>query len=217
MSDLALCPTRGDGSVVERYLADRMSGAEAEAFEAHYLTCARCQEALRLGAAVRDAFTSEPAAGPSRAATRRSGRRDVGQRMIRFGVGVAAALAAATAAVLWLGADSSDAITRLGRVDQAPVYLGVPVRSAETVADSLFDAAMSAYGLGRYAEAERRLRSALQAGVDPVPARFFLGASELMTGRIEAAVRSFRAVLAAGDTPYRGEARFYLAKALLQR
>jgi len=86
-----------------------------------------------------------------------------------------------------------------------------------TPGDSIFDAAMVAYGDGAYAAAARGLVRALAAGVDSAPAVFFLGASELMTGRPDDAATAFRRVLALGDTPYRAEAHYYLAKALLRK
>ena len=39
---------------VERYLTGKLPEPEAAAFESHYLTCLRCQEELRLAAAIRE-------------------------------------------------------------------------------------------------------------------------------------------------------------------
>jgi hypothetical protein len=54
---------------VERYLTGRLTEPEAAAFESHYLTCLRCQEELRLAAAVREELGGGERAGdrsPSR-------------------------------------------------------------------------------------------------------------------------------------------------------
>lgn len=51
--DAVTCSTVARARWVERYLVGNLTASETEAFESHYLTCPRCQEALRLGAAIR--------------------------------------------------------------------------------------------------------------------------------------------------------------------
>lgn len=54
MAESLTCEAIVDGGTVERYLAGLLSDAEVEAFESHYLTCARCQNELRMVVAIRD-------------------------------------------------------------------------------------------------------------------------------------------------------------------
>ncbi|MEE8385209.1 MAG: hypothetical protein V3S01_04785 [Dehalococcoidia bacterium] len=54
MAETLSCEAINDRGLVERYLAGRLSEAEIEVFECHYLTCSRCQSELRLVAAIRD-------------------------------------------------------------------------------------------------------------------------------------------------------------------
>lgn len=196
--------------VIERYVADKLSESETVAFEEHMLLCDRCQRELTLAMAVREAlsetddsaYTTRPWAG----------------RRNRIGVGMALAAAAAIAALLVLPTDRvSGPIAELGRVTQPPIYLGVPVRQAPARPDSVFGAAMSAYGAGNYSDAVDGLESAIAAGVDLAPAQFFRGASLLMLDDPEGAATAFEVVIASVDSLYAAEAHYYLAKALLRQ
>lgn len=193
------CDEIREQGIAERYAAGTLPEAEAAAFEQHYLTCARCQADVRLAAAIRNA-----PAGSRR-------------RISMLPVGLALAVAAGLMAVVLLGPWRRAAdLVRLGGIAEAPVYLGVQVRGAQSPADSLFDRAMAHYELRQYEAAAAGLRSALAAGVDAAPALFFQAASLLALGRDEDAARGFSSVIASGDTPYLPEARYYLAKALLR-
>ena len=205
MTQTLACKDFADRAFVERYLMKRLSPTEQEAFESHFLTCESCQQAIELGSAIRGALPTVRAVP-----TRRS--------WVTLGAGLGLAAAAGLAAVLLLpSARPSAELTRLGAVGQAPLYLGVPVRADQPAsADSLFGKAMAAYAAERYAEAAPVLHAALRAGVDSAPAEFFLAASVLMSGDAEAAATGFGRVIALGDTPYRPEAHFYRAKALLR-
>jgi tetratricopeptide (TPR) repeat protein len=205
MRQTIACDEIAEGAFVERYLMRRLSPAELEAFEAHFLTCESCQQAIELGSAIRGALPTVRVV-PAR------------RSWVTFGAGLGLAAAAGLAAVLLLPSSRPSAeLTRLGAVAQAPLYLGVPVRADPAAsADSLFGAAMASYAAERYSEAAPALRAALRAGVDSAPAEFFLAASVLMRGDPEEAEAGFARVIALGDTPYRPEAHFYRAKALLR-
>ena len=64
MGETLSCTAIVDEGLIERYLAGRLSEADVEALEVHYLTCARCQTDLRLGAAIRDVLPEVQAALP---------------------------------------------------------------------------------------------------------------------------------------------------------
>ena len=53
MDETLRCEAIADEGQIERYLAGTLSEADVEAWESHYLTCARCQSEVRLGAAIR--------------------------------------------------------------------------------------------------------------------------------------------------------------------
>ena len=54
MAESLTCDQIVDRGLIERYLARTLSEADVEALESHYLTCSRCQNKLRLAAAIRD-------------------------------------------------------------------------------------------------------------------------------------------------------------------
>ena len=194
------CDLVADAGLIERYVAGRLADDESARLEAHYLTCARCQGDIRLAATIR-------AAGPPR-------RRMAAARWLPLSL---TALAAGVVLLVLARSGPSAALTRLGAVTAAPVYLGLEVRGPGSAGDTLFEAAMSAYAAARYDSAASGLEAALRAGVDSAPAEFFLGASRLIMGSNAAAAEAFRHVIALGSTPYLAEAHFYLAKALLRQ
>jgi tetratricopeptide (TPR) repeat protein len=200
--DLLTCDAAAERGLVERYVAGRLDDeAELAAFEAHLLTCERCRDEVRLGLTVRAELAV-------------SGRRR-GRRVWPFGVGLA--LAAGIAALVLLRFNS-EGVRAFGDVQDPPLYLGVAVRGAPTPAESLFEAAMTAYSRGDYGAAAAGLERALASGTkgDSVPALFFLGASRLLTGRPAAAADALQRAISLGDSPYLPEAHYYLAKALLR-
>ena len=198
------CEHVAENELVERYAAGRLDDDAVAAFEEHYLACARCQHELRLAASIRTAAAAAPAATARPRAPWRI-----------WAAGSALAAAALAALLFWPAARRAE-LERLGGVAVPPVYLGVQVRAADSAADSIFRTAMDEYAAGQYARAADGLRAALDAGVEPADAEFFLGASLLQLGRNDDAAAAFARVLAAGDTPYRAEAAFYRAKSLLR-
>lgn len=125
------------------------------------------------------------------------------------------AAASVVGVALW-SASTPSPYADLGRVIEPPIYLGVPVRERDRSGDSLFAAAMTAYAERRFDEAASVLDHAVAAGVDSVPAIFFHASSQLMLGQHRAAADGFARVLAMGESPYRGEAAYLRAKALLR-
>lgn len=196
--NLLTCEVAAEHGLVERYVAARLSDqAELVPFETHLLTCEHCREEVRLGLAVRAELAVQERRQPRRAWP--------------FGLAFAAAIAA-----LLLVRLNGNGVRALGAVREPPLYLGVAVRGAPALADSLFDAAMTAYNHGDYSAAAAGLELALARGGDSVPALFFLGSSRLVTGRPSAAADALGRAIALGESPYSDEARYYLAKALLR-
>ena len=193
------CAEAEDLGYPERYAAGTLDDDAVARFEEHFLLCARCQESIALASTVRRT---------THAAPRRTRRR-------RY-VGGALVLAAAVAGLAVLRFHEPESVRALGRVETPPAYAGMAVRGAATPDDTAFAAAMTAYGAGDYSRAATQLGALVNAGVASPPVNFFLGASLLMTGQPHPAAAALAQVIAAGDTPYAADARYYRALALLQ-
>jgi tetratricopeptide (TPR) repeat protein len=75
---------------------------------------------------------------------------------------------------------------------------------------------MDRYIRSDYAGAIAGLEQAVRRNPDDAAARFFLGACDLLSGRMPAGIVRLEEVVALGESAYREEARIYLAKALVQ-
>lgn len=191
----------------EQYAARSMAVEDAEAFEDHFVTCAACQDEVRFASAIVSGLPNAHVGTPLPARSRRAWLWGVG------GVALAAGLATL---MIFPPVSSRREFVALGDVREPPVYLGIPVRGAGAQPDSLFEAAMDSYAKRHYSAAVEGLRAALAAGKDAVPAQFFLAASLLLDNQAREAIDAFERVIRKGETPYRAEARYYRAKALLR-
>jgi hypothetical protein len=204
------CPSTIDPGVAHRYLGHSMTAEDAEAFEAHYLTCARCQADLRVGIAVRSETAST--AAPQRVRRSWPRRSTIAAATVAAAVGIGLAVASSVS-------DVDPRVAALGAVGDAPVYLGLAVRVADdvgsrSVAASL-DSAMESYASRRYDEAAERLARAAASGADSIFTGFFRAASLQQIGATAQAIREFERVIAHGESPYLTEAHYYRAKGLL--
>ena len=208
MSDACQWAAR-EGPVL--YVAGRLEPDEEQRFEEHLLECTVCQTEVRAGLLTRDAFAgAENGAGSVVGA---SADRDPGERQ-RAGRWIWVPLAAAAVLAFVVFATRAGPGTGdLGVVEAPPLYYGVTVR--ERPGDSLVAAGMSAYSAGRYDRAAELLARGVAASGDSIPAVFFLGVIDLLQNRPEQALERLEAVRDLGATPYRAEARFYAARALL--
>jgi hypothetical protein len=148
------CNAIVDEGLVERYLARTLSEAEVDALESHYLTCARCQTDLRLGAAIRAVLPEVQQA--LRNANQESVARPRLGRRVRIGA-VAGALAAVLAGILLVRPadlespqhrqiDSETEIipsaeTPVGDVATLEEFRWTPVISADLYEVTLYDSA----------------------------------------------------------------------------
>jgi hypothetical protein len=97
-----------------------------------------------------------------------------------------------------------------------PPYVPLQTRgSANTLAQS-FAAAMTRYGAKDYAGAVEQLQPLADASPDAAHVQFFLGISQVMSGKPAAAIESLDRAAATGTAPFADEAHFYLAKAAMQ-
>ncbi len=132
-------------ALIERYVAGKLSEAEVEALESHYLTCARCQTDLRLAAAIRSVLPEvqdtlpDTTVSPIAAARSRSGRRT---RVLA----AAAAIAAVLAGVLLLRPSDIDSPSHREAVSETGIApnLEVPIGEVEAVEEFSWAAVTSA-------------------------------------------------------------------------
>jgi hypothetical protein len=97
-----------------------------------------------------------------------------------------------------------------------PPYVPLQTRgSANTPAQS-FAAAMTRYSAKDYAGAAEQLQPLAESSPDAAHVQFFLGISQLMSGKPAAAIESLDRAAATGTAPFADEAHFYLAKAAMQ-
>ena len=87
--------------------------------------------------------------------------------------------------------------------------------SANNQAQS-FAAAMTRYSAKDFAGAAEQLQPLAEAMPDAAHVQFFLGISQLMSGKPAAAIESLDRAAASGTAPFADEAHFYLAKAAMQ-
>ncbi|MEX2154969.1 MAG: tetratricopeptide repeat protein [Gemmatimonadaceae bacterium] len=191
-----------DADVVHRYVAGTLARDETASFERHLLVCLACQQAVRDGAAIRSGLRVSPAQLASR--RRRSLTRWMPWLLP----------AAAAAALVLVVATRDEPVRRLGRLDTAPVFQPLPVRSSTSENDRRVDSAMTAYRAGDFARARALLSDV--ASRQPSPAiHFYLGVSALVMGDAKGAIEPLRAASEPGQA-YSDDAHYYLAKALLR-
>ena len=75
---------------------------------------------------------------------------------------------------------------------------------------------MRAYARGDYQAAVSGLAAASKLDTEAPHIQFYLGISRLVSNQPSAAIDSLRRTIALGDSPFREDAHFYLAKAYLK-
>ena len=262
---LANCDNVTADSLAERYLLERLTAAERDAYERHYFECDRCFGELQCLQTIQAALRLASQEGASAATTRSS-------QWLRWAGPVVGAAAASLVGVLLVfrpyapperGTDSgrpetvatsedvskppmagsgdsspaprasggaalpaaprtepvlhAELLTRLARAEP-PRYSPRVLRGTATdEATSAFRLGMKPYAAGDFIAAVPHLRTAARLDPSRPDFVFFLAASELLSGDASAAVGDFERAIDMGETPYREEAHFYLAKALLAR
>jgi hypothetical protein len=97
-----------------------------------------------------------------------------------------------------------------------PPYVPLQTRGSSNNRAQSFAAAMTRYSAKDYAGAVEQLQPLAEATPDAAHVQFFLGISQLMSGKPAAAIESLDRAAASGTAPFADEAHFYLAKAALQ-
>ncbi len=219
MTDNMTCEVVAGAAMVERYVAATLPDSELEEFEVHLVTCQVCQDEVVQAVAIRESLRDLKREEAERGVSVHDPKNPSPPRFssIPLKVWLPVATAAVVAGLVFFGPDRvPEAVSELGRVTQPPVYLGVSVRQEPASADSLFDGAMLLYLTDEFGAAATSLEEALEAGTDPIPAQFFLGASLLMLDHPLDAAEAFGIVIDLGTSPYLAESHYYRAKALLR-
>lgn len=196
------------------YIAGTLLEAERDRFEEHFFGCDHCLELVEAARLARAALMAAP---PEK---QRSSR--------RFWIPLLAAAAAMVFAIgIWKNATPkrqaavegpavpkpAPAYELLARFDP-PVYRPDTLRGSGGPARAFRDA-MKLYSTGDYAAASGGLRAEIASSPGSVEARYYLGICELLSGDPTGGIAELGRVIAAGDTPFLSEARFYSAKAEL--
>ena len=206
--------------VAEDYVLGRLDESRRQAFEDHYFECAACLAHVRAVQDLRGALAA-PAAAPARRNLRTAG--------VILAAAAVLVLAVRGGHQLW--SDRQEAVSSttaprdivLGappaptvRVELPP-YTPARLRAVPSAAQSLFRDAMTHYTVTNCAGAIDGLRRAVAADRAYTQARFYLGACELHTGATNEAATSLQRVIAAGESPYLEDARWFLAQARVKQ
>jgi predicted Zn-dependent protease len=97
-----------------------------------------------------------------------------------------------------------------------PPYVPLQTRGSSNTRAQSFAAAMTRYSAKDFAGAAEQLQPLAEGAPDAAHVQFFLGISQLMSGKPAAAIESLDRAAASGTAPFADEAHFYLAKAAMQ-
>jgi len=210
--------------MIERYLSNQLSEEDRSRFEEHYFSCANCLASVKALQAARVALLADPTAAPARTA-RRTGAwlwpalATAAAIVIAIIIGARLTRAPAPAVVRTAPGPAPHAtspdLTELARIEP-PRFAPPTERGGLTASDKAFRVAMAQYRAGDYAGALPELLAVTQSNPGDMNARFFLGASYILTGNAAAGMAELNRVVRAGDaSPWLEEAHFLLGKAYL--
>lgn len=214
----------------ERYLLGKLTPEQRDAYERHYFECERCFQELQQLLAIREELEARPLQAPTPQRDRMTpgawwrwpALAAVAATLVTImilGPGYEA-VAPAPSAERAVSADPGTArvqvLTALAQVDPPP-YEAPVLRGMHDAASTAFREGMKAYVTGDYVAAAAQLREAATADPSRPDIAFFLGASELLAARPDAAQAELERLIAMGETAFTEEAYFYLGKALLRQ
>ena len=200
-----MCPTLrdGDDEVARQWASGRLSPEAANEFEAHLLTCGRCQRAVESAAALATALRA-PVVEPDQRGHRTP------WAIRRWSIPVAIAAGVVTIA-LW----PRDPFARLKNPGPAPAFTPASIRAGGEVGGAA-DRGMAAYQRRDYREAAALLGEAAAGQNATSGLRFFLGVSRLLAGDAAGAIPSLQAAVSDDAGPYAPEAHLWLGRAWLR-
>jgi len=206
----------------ERYLLEKLSPEQRDAYESHYFECDSCFQELQQLLAIREQLDAQPARAPAARPERRA-----------FGAwwrwpALAVAAAALAAIVILVPryesvapappavSGTTQALAALAQVEP-PLYEAQVLRGMDDAASVAFHEGMKDYGAGNYLSAETHLRKGAAADPSRPDIAFYLGATELLAGHPDTGQAELERLIGMGETAFAEEAHFYLGKALLQQ
>jgi tetratricopeptide (TPR) repeat protein len=219
------CQRVEEEQIIERYLTERLSEAETEAFEQHYLGCQSCFQELQFRHAAAIELKRLPPVLPRPAVVPWSPR-------WTWGLAAAAVLLLTLVSVVTFYRhqnpqvvqkpsaqnETEQIMAKLAVVDSAPAYVPLTIRGGKTgAAIERFQKGMYAYVQRDYADAIGSLQQAVGLDEDLYPALFYLGICYLMTGQPEKAITHLSRLSRMEANPYSEESNWYLAKAFLKK
>ena len=223
-------------STAERYVLRQLNAADTERFEEHFFECDCCFQEVNTFRALREGLR-EPSPVPvpvSKVAWWRPVHSWRWAAVVAMVLGVAGALqlwlpwrgsplpaspdkeARATVVPAQTAATDRLKLAELAEVDRLPPFALPLLRGAERNADREFREAMELYKSSRFEAAIPGLIAVSNADRNHAGSRFFLGICFLKLNQPQRAAEILREAVTLGDSSYREEASFYLAKAYLR-
>jgi tetratricopeptide (TPR) repeat protein len=228
------CDEVSRDEVIERYVLGQLEDQNRDSFEQHYFECARCFDLLQTYQALQAELARTRGAieaAPSR-----------GRFQQWVWLPAAAVVLLSVSVVMWQmpiagpalaptmtntpapGASGAPGTTASGErpsLDQLarfepPRYTQSRFRGSADAATAKFRAGIEQYQRQDFAAARATLLEASTLDPDAPHIAFFLGIASLLTSQPAEGVESLRRTVALGDSPYREEAHFYLAKAYVR-
>ena len=207
------CARVARDEITEQYITGRLGEDDQVAFELHYFQCDRCFEELKNYRALRAALEQVSASIQHV------------RRVLWAGAGAAAIIAIGL--LTWRQTSVTDreadraalpaqpvdttlgsALAELGAI-KAPRYRPLaPGRTPNGIRD---------YERGDYGASALGLAAAASLDPSSPDIHFYLGASYLLSGDTDAAVRALQRTVDLGESAYAEDARFFLAKAAIRR
>jgi tetratricopeptide (TPR) repeat protein len=226
------CARIEDEGIALDYAAGRLDEAATEAFELHFMSCARCADLATRAQALRGEVEKSfaTAARPAPSFVPMSWLRLAAVVVVGLG-GVwlsvrsretkdlpappsASSAVASPAPPPRLSAKGGADVWAQAAAFDMPRYSPPVMRSDEASRIAELQRAMDAYARGDWATARAGLTPLSTRGPSRAAALFFLGAIDLREGEAADALARFDSVIRLGETPYLEEASWLAAKAL---
>ena len=221
------CKRVEEQDMIERYLTERLSEPETEAFEQHYLECGKCFGELQM----RHAAAIELTHRPIQLTPARSSWMPLSWQWAMASAVIALAVLAGilyirpreearppAQQIAAVQQPSAAVLEQLASVDQIPPYVPGLIRGGETNPALIkFQEGMTLYSAQKYADAIAPLSEA--ARLDPqqqLPIPFYLGIAYLVTGNPGGAIEQLSKITSK-DNPYSEEGHWFLSKAYLKK
>ena len=199
------CTSPDMGRLLESYLNGELTEDKAEAFENHYFGCAACLGAIRVRQSGPHAFARWKLLSD-------------GRNWLRLGLIAAALVVAATLYVMCghglsgpFVRNSGSSFAELSRVTP-PSYAPSIVDGSDDESRQSFVEAMKSYSTNDLGRAVVGLEESWKGDHSRAETGFYLGASYLMSNRVDRAIETLRTTIALGESSFLDRSRILLAR-----